>query len=381
MKNSIEKENIGWIDALRITACITVVFAHCCDPFVSQFDANSGMFLTGVYLGSLTRPCVPLFVMMTAVLLLPLKQETTYGEFCKKRIGRLLMPLLFWSILLPLLAFCYFSYINPETANLQLSADDYTASNLIARLCTFIFNFNFDTIPLWYLYMLIGLYLIMPIINAWLVSAKRKEIKQLLGIWGVTLFLPYIKMVAPALGYSGNYGNMGILGECDWNIYGTFYYVSGFIGYMILAYYLKKYPLKWSWGKMAAICIPMFLVGYVITSLGYIITNNHYPGNYAYLEIIWYFTGINVFMMTFPVFVIIQKINAKPRRWMQKAASLTFGIYLCHFTFTFVSYDLYDVPALPYVVRILLAATTTLMISLAITWIMSKFALTRRFIK
>ena len=85
--------------------------------------------------------------------------------------------------------------------------------------------------------------------------------------------------------------------------------------------------------------------------------------------------------MTFPVFVVIQKINAKPRRWMQKAASLTFGVYLCHFTFTFVSYDLYDTPSLPYVVRILLAAATTLAISLAISWIMSKFALTRRFIQ
>lgn len=380
MKNSIDKENIGWIDALRITACVTVVFAHCCDPFVSQFDANRQMFLTGVFLGSLTRPCVPLFVMMTAVLLLPIKQGTTYGEFCGKRIGRLLMPLLFWSITLPLLAFCYFGYINPDTANLQLSADDYTASNLITRLYTFIFNFNFDTIPLWYLYMLIGLYLIMPIINAWLVNAQRKEIKQLLCIWGVTLLLPYIKMVAPALGYDGNYGHMGILGECDWNVYGTFYYVSGFIGYMILAYYLKEYPLQWSWRKMALICIPMFLAGYAITSVGYIITNNYYPGNYAYLEILWYFTGINVFLMTFPVFVVIQKINAKPRLWMQKVASLTFGVYLCHFTFTFVSYDLYDT-SLPYVVRILLAATTTLMISLSITWIMSKFALTRRFIK
>ena len=197
----------------------------------------------------------------------------------------------------------------------------------------------------------------------------------------MTLLLPYIKMIAPALGYNGNYGHMGILGECDWNVYGTFYYVSGFIGYMILAYYLKKYPLQWSWKKMAAICIPMFLAGYAITSIGYIITNNHYPGNYAYLEILWYFTGINVFMMTFPVFVVIQKINAKPRQWMQKAASLTFGVYLCHFTFTFVSYDLYDTPTLPYVVRILLAAATTLVISLAITWTMSKFALTRRFIK
>ena len=66
-----EKENIGWIDLLRILACFLVVFSHCCDGFIAQFDANRDSFLTGVFSGSLVRPCVPLFVMMTGVLLLP----------------------------------------------------------------------------------------------------------------------------------------------------------------------------------------------------------------------------------------------------------------------------------------------------------------------
>ena len=65
-------------------------------------------------------------------------------------------------------------------------------------------------------------------------------------------------MAAPALGYIGNWGNMDILGVCDWNAFGSFYYVSGFIGYLILAHYLVKYPLQWSWRKTLAIGIPMF---------------------------------------------------------------------------------------------------------------------------
>ena len=32
-----KRENIGWIDLLRVTACFLVVFAHCCDPFVARF--------------------------------------------------------------------------------------------------------------------------------------------------------------------------------------------------------------------------------------------------------------------------------------------------------------------------------------------------------
>ena len=375
-----EKQNIGWIDMLRIVACFFVVFSHCCDPFVAQFDANRGMFLTGVFAGSLMRPCVPLFAMMTAVLLLPIKPGTTVNRFYRKRIGRIIVPLAFWSVALPLMAFLYFTVANPETANMQLSVNDYTTDTLLQRFYTFIFNFNFDTTPLWYLYMLIGLYLIMPMISSWLTQATRKEIKTVLCIWGATLLLPYLKMVAPLLGYMGNYGHMGLYGECDWNVYGTFYYVSGFAGYLILAYYLKRYPLEWSWRKIAAICIPMFIAGYAITSVGYIVTNEHFPGNYAYLEIVWYFTGINVFMMTFPLFVTIQKVDTKPRKWLSQMARLTFGVYLCHFTFTFLSHDLYDTPALPYLVRIMLAALTTGAISVLLTWIMSKFRFTRIFV-
>lgn len=39
-----KRENIGWIDLLRVTACFLVVFAHCCDPFVARFDTDRPTF-------------------------------------------------------------------------------------------------------------------------------------------------------------------------------------------------------------------------------------------------------------------------------------------------------------------------------------------------
>lgn len=254
------REHIGWIDLLRVVACFLVVLSHCCDPFVARFDADRGAFLTGVFTGSFVRACVPLFVMMTGVLLLPVRAEL--GDFYRKRIGRIVVPLVFWSVVLPLSYFVYLNYV-VSTGNPMVVADDHTLGATLTRICTFIFNFNYDTTPLWYLYMLVGLYLIMPVIGAWLQQASRRDIRLVLYVWGVTLLLPYIKMVAPALGYTGNYGNMGILGVCDWNSYGTFYYVSGFIGYLILAYYLAKYPPQWSWKRTLAVTVPMFLGGYL----------------------------------------------------------------------------------------------------------------------
>lgn len=373
-----ERKNIGWIDLLRVLACFLVVFAHSSDAFVAQFDNNRASFLTGVFSGSFVRSCVPLFVMMTGVLLLPVKADL--AAFYRKRIGRILVPLIFWSVVTPVLFFLYFTYVSPDTQN-PLITPSQGIDSLWVKLYTFIFNFNFDTVPMWYLYMLIGLYFIMPILSHWLQQASRKEIKLVLMLWGISLFIPYLKMAAPLLGYQGNYGNMGLWGVCDWNDYGTFYYVSGFIGYLLLAYYLVKYPLDWSWKKMLAVTIPMFLVGYAVTSYGYVLTQNVFPGNYAYLEIVWYFAGINVFMMTFPVFVIIRKIKIPSLPCLSHLASLTFGIYLCHYVFVFICYDWFDMPSLPYFVRIILMASVAFSISTAIVWLMSKSRLTRRFIR
>lgn len=375
------RKNIGWVDLLRVLACFLVVFAHCCDSFVAQFDTERHAFLAGVFTGSLMRSSVPLFVMMTGVLLLPLAPGTTLTGFYRKRIGRILWPLVFWSLLLPLLAFLYFTYVNSDTRNPLLSVGDYTFSSLVVRLYTFVFNFNFDTVPLWYLYMLVGLYLFMPVLNAWLVQATRQEVKTVLWIWGVSLLLPYIKMFAPLLGYQGNYGNMGIWGVCDWNPYGTVYYFSGFMGYLILAYYLMRYPLDWSWRKTLWITVPMFVAGYLVTSLGFLITQIYFPGNYAYLEIVWYFTGINVFMMTFSVFVVVQKIHIPSLPWLSRLANLCFGIYLCHYVFVFLSYDLFDRLGWPFFVRIVCMACATFAVSFFVSLLMSKCKVTSRLVK
>ena len=375
-----EKENIGWVDAMRVLACFLVVFSHSCDAFIAQFNNDYGTFLQGCALGSLVRPCVPLFVMMTGVLLLPLKG--TMCEFYSKRLKRIAIPLVFWSLVLPIVYYLYLNFfVSSNSPFIDMSS--FTWQMTLRKMFTFIFNFNYDTTPLWYLYMLIGLYFIIPIFGTWLKCAARKEIKLFLYLWGASLFLPYVKIIAPFLGYLGVFGNMGILGECDWNAYGTFYYVSGFVGYLVLAYYLVKYPLQWGWRKMAAVCIPMFVVGYVVTFGGYVVMQEFFPGNYAYLEIVWLFSGINVFMMTFPVFVVVQKINAASSPRLSAVASMTFGIYLCHFVIIQMGYDFYEaiMPAgVPAVVKILCNAVTVFVVSYLVVRLLSISKVTRRLV-
>lgn len=370
----------GWVDVLRIAACAMVVLSHCCDHFTAAFDSNYQQFLIGTGIGSLVRPCVPLFVMMTGVLLLPMKKDVEIGRFYSKRVMRIFIALVFWSLLLPVLCYAYFNGAGVATVNPAVDTSAYTSDGLINRLWSWIFNFNYDTTPLWYLYMLLGLYLAMPIVNAWLEQASRKDLRIVLSIWGATLFIPYIKLLAPLCGYVGNYGNLDIWGGCDWNIYGTFYYMSGFMGYIILAHYMVKYPLSWSNRKLAAVGSLMFCSGYAVTFGGYVLLQKYFPGNYAYLEIVWWFTGINVFMMTVPVFEWFRRMKVHPNRTLTYLAGLTFGIYLCHFFFVMVGYDLFNFANVNPALRIAANLVFTFTCAAALTALLKTTKLTRRFV-
>lgn len=377
---SNSSSHVGWIDLLRVIACVAVVLAHNCDAFVGQFLVDPASFYTGAAIGSLMRPSVPLFVMITAVLLLPVRSGITLGAFYRRRVGRIIVPLIFWSVALPLIAWLYFAVFSPATLNPIVDLSSYDSASVWRRIATFIFNFNFDTTPLWYLYMLLGLYLIMPVISAWLEKASPREIRILLWVWGVSLILPYVEKAASLLGYVGNYGNMGILGVCDWNPYGTFYYLSGFLGYAVLAFYLRTYPLRWSSRRLAAVCIPSFLIGYAITFLGFVEINTSYPGNYAMLEIIWYFCSINVVMMTVPVFIFFSRIRFSAPSWLSSLAGLTFGIYLCHFVFVFFAYDLLAATGWPYWLRIFGGCAVSFICAAALTWLFNLWRPTRRLV-
>ncbi len=375
------REHVAWVDTLRVLACLMVVMAHACDAFVGQFEADRTAFLSGVAIGSLMRASVPLFVMMSAVVLMPLREPVSAARFYRKRIGRLVLPLVFWSLALPVMMWFYYTSVNPSTANALLSAEGYTVSALWTKLTTWMINFNYDTTPLWYLYMLVGLYLVIPVIDGWLRTASRRDIKLLLVIWVCAMLLPWVRMAAPLLGYVGNYGHMGIWGECDWNPYGMFYYMSGFAGYMVLAYYLNRWPLDWSRRKMVGVLTPMFVAGYAITFAGFLVIQIYYPGNYAYLEMIWYFCGLNVWMMTFPIFAAMQRLgNCSCGLKLNKLAALTFGIYLCHFPFEYLTYDWLDTPALAPAVRIIAGGALTFVIATALTWLMSRWSVTRRLV-
>ena len=341
---------IEWVDILRFIAIFMVICIHCADPFNVSPEARSNPefnFWGSIY-GSFLRPCVPLFVMITGLLLLPVKMPL--GAFYKKRLLRIATPFIIWSILYNLFPWITGLLGLPSTTISDVfayaSSDaSQSFSEAIKNIALIPVNFNVYTVPMWYLYMLIGLYLYMPFFSAWVEKANIAQKKVFLTIWAVTLFLPY------AYAFFSEY----LFGTCAWNSFGTFYYFAGFNGYLLLGYYLAKDIKSWSWTKTLAISIPLFIVGYAVTYIGFkSVTANPYCTD-EQLELFFLYCSPNVVLMTTAIFLLVRQIKLNSPILIKAFASIAkcgLGIYVIHYFVVGLGYAISDALAIPISIKI-----------------------------
>ena len=330
-QNSIADNRMVWLDVVRCVAMLMVIGVHCIDPFyisptmrvIPEYTHWAAIY------GSLLRPSVPLFVMMTGLLLLPVKQQPL-GTFYKKRIFRVLFPFLIWSVLYSM--FPWFTGLlglpKEIIGDFFCYTQGHESQSLIDSLkdvAMIPFNFSHKENHMWYIYLLIGLYLYLPIFSAWVEKASEKAKLWFLVAWGITGLLPYYyQFVSPY-----------IWGGCAWNSFNMFYYFAGFNGYLLLGHYLRNHD--WSWSKTLSVCIPMFLAGYMVTFFGFRHMTALPQCTDEMLELFFTYNSLNVIMMTIPFFLIAKKVKVRSELIQRMLANLTvcgFGIYMIHYFFT-----------------------------------------------
>lgn len=362
-----KNQHIVWLDVVRFIAMFTVVCCHCTDPFnfYPGTAPNIGEIkLWGAIYGSVLRPCVPLFVMITGALLLPVRGDAS--TFYKKRIPRVFYPFLIWSVLYnlfpwitgllglnPQIILDFFPYAGEEVMQQSFSVS-------LEYILMIPFNFSILAVHMWYIYLLIGLYLYLPVFSAWVEKASERAKLMFLLAWGVTLLLPYYYQ------FVSNY----LWGTCSWNSFGMLYAFAGFNGYLLLGHYLKN--LEWSLKKTLAIGIPMFAAGYAVTFLGF----RHITALPEYtddmLELFFTYCSLNVVMMTIPVFMLAKKVKVNSERMKKALANLTvcgFGIYMIHYFFTGPSVVLMRAIDMPIGLQIPVAAILAFAVSWGLVWL------------
>lgn len=323
-------QRVVWVDWMRVVACFMVMVVHSTEPFYLGGDgaliSTKADAFWASFFDSIVRCCVPLFVIASSYLQFPLHYSA--GEFLKKRAVRILVPFAIWSVF-------YAFYWGEPLSNLK---------NLV-------FNFNYAAGHLWFVYMLIGVYLIMPILSPWAEKVGRKELQVYLCIWLFSTMIPLIRDWLSDAPLAVTYGPTGIprqalyplWGEASWNGYGAFYYISGFIGYLLLGLWLRKFGNEWSVRKSIAVGIPTAVIGFAITFGGFlrrvfITSGGSFPvggvvDNAVWWETTWVNDTVGVALMTIGYVLLFKNITASGKfyqRILLPVSKASYGMYLGH---------------------------------------------------
>lgn len=237
------KKKIEWIVNLRAFACMAVVLLHASEMWIDSKAkflnlSTQRQFLYKMIIPMLTRFAVPTFVMISGCLLLNPKRDVSVQKV-KKYILKMLCLLGTFGF-----AFCLIENI----FNFGMSD--------IGRL---IYKSIFDLLQakswghMWYLYMLIGLYMLTPILREFVKHADRNTAKFTLSmlfivaaviptinqIFGLSITTFYLYMFAYIFMYLMGYYIVYTNVITDKMIYiGG---VIGIIGHVVLSYFVKSF--------------------------------------------------------------------------------------------------------------------------------------------
>ena len=302
------------LDLIRVVAIVLVLWQHASEYYyigdnLSIIHANIPLL---TWINSVARICVPLFVMISGYLLLPVSTSTT--TFFRHRFTRILFPWVFWCV-------AYAVYF-------MLRSGDGIAT-CIASVCRIPLNYGVEVGHLWYIYMLIGVYLLAPIVSPWLRQCGKRELQGYLALWMLTTLLPYL-----------HHAGIALWGEASWNITPAFYYYTGFGGYFILGHYLRRYGCP-----RLSVSMALLVVGYLFTAQTFLYFDS-FAKDAVELEIPWDFCSVNVMMMTLGTFGALSRVHLSATstigRLVISVSTCSYAMYLAHIMILNAFHDLYD---------------------------------------
>ena len=199
------------VDLIRTVAIFLVILVHAAEePFPITAAINQTVIVrwlsVDIY-NSIAHICVPLFVMLSGALLLqPYKVDEPLRAFFKKRFVRVGLPLVFWGA-----AYFAWGYFADNKA--------LTVASIGQGILTGPY-YHF-----WFLYMLIGLYIVTPLLRVLVANARRNMLRYFLLLWFIgTAISSYLNLSGtPTLN-------------------SDLFLLTGFVGYFLLGFYFLNAP-------------------------------------------------------------------------------------------------------------------------------------------
>ncbi len=346
---------------IRALAMFLVVLLHASNEALEASSVPAADWWTAVVYKSLALACVPLFVMLSGALLLqPAKLNEPIRVFLKKRLSRLGLAFAFWSAVY--LAWGFF-----------ISGLPVTLSNVGQGIVLDLFTGAYY--QFWFIYLIVGLYLITPILRVVIANGDRRIVRYLILLWFVGVAIVPLTQLA-----SGDTLNSGV------------FLLGGFIGYFVLGTYLLKIKLR------SAILYGLLIVSAASTIIGMWLMNYKWLMNYPLNateqnNFVFGYLTVNVIIGSVALFLILLKFrtdwpgtnHVTASRFVQAISKNTLPIFLFHviilesFERGFFGFKL-SFTTLNPIVEIPLIAALTFFITLGLVLLMRKVPVLKKLI-
>ncbi|UTV27830.1 acyltransferase [Photobacterium atrarenae] len=328
------REKVVFFDVLRCVAAVAVVTIHVLGPYREQLGVISdSAWSTAVIFNSFSRWAVPIFIMITGALMLSDTRPFEPGYYLRRRLGKVLIPFLVWSL--------FYAGLS------GLSAEGYDAGHAWETLKQLPVHETYYHLGFFYYF--IPLYFVVPFLRYYVQHTDRTGTIGLTLTWLVmtTLYL---------MSVDGLWSEQLIL----------------YSGYLLLGYclFVYRWPLL-SWLLVPGI-VALLLTAYMVIS--------HSMAAEEYTVGRWLsYKTLNTALIAALIFALCRYWSARMSpRWLAVAAFVSrysLGIYLLHpiFLWPVRAWDWYFIHPL-----VMIPCWTLIITALALgaSWLLARSRLT-----
>lgn len=323
------------MDWLRVVSIFVVVGIHVVSKIINTGYTGDWEWQFANFVDSALRWCVPVFFMLSGALLLTVKREDPIGEFLKRRLTKIIIPLVFWSGI-------YLAYYIFE------QEESYTIHEMLVLLFTDDVYYH-----LWFMYVILGLYIMAPFLKILVKNMNQKTFLYFFGFWFLFAgILPFSQKM------------FGFIPAIEAGLY------QPYIGYFLLGAYLVLYPLP------KKVLWPLFvlsILAYLTTVFGTI----HLTEQKGELDEFYYehYRPSHMVISIF-IFSLFQQLGQriKPNPIITQISMATLGIYVIHPLVQFYLKKLFNLDE--YTVNVLVGVPLVwaliFAISFFIIWVLKK---------
>lgn len=287
----------NYISILNVLACIGVVILHTFETGYAS-DAN---FVFEVLIRAIAYCAVPVFFMITGATLIDYRERYDTKTFFKKRLLKVIIPLIIWSII-------YFI--------INFFKGKFSINDLSFK---FVFEYFFlvKTNPIfWFFVVIIGIYLAIPVISLIPQETRRKAFLYIIIITFV--FNQFLPDLLYHLNLNYNY---------DLKFPLTY---SGWISFIFIGYYIDKYEIV---KKHRVIIYVLGIIGFLTMVVPTIFISYHKNESCSWFD--EYYDAPCVLYSASVFLFFKSKINnnqivTKIMPFFNFVAPTTLGIYVLH---------------------------------------------------